>query len=180
MKKMSCVVFLILFTFSCLILQGSDEKINFYSYLGYSVFTQPESSEENIQDTEEKSKEDRIIEYNKKKKNPMTAVLYSFIPIVPVGHIYAENVNRGIVFSVLEALGIVLIATVDYRVKLMDVGTTSIVFTPGTAIFIVAMVWKAYDASQAVEKYNEKLKQKLRLGFILKKDKFGIGIGYSF
>jgi len=106
--------------------------------------------------------------YDREKKNPTTAVVLAlFIP--SGGHAYAGNWTRGLMFAGGEIAGIVLAATAGTSTEYnydpdyywASYGDYTTQTTPwlyiGIGTAVVFAVWGAIDASNEVEKYNERL-----------------------
>ena len=137
------------------------------------------------QESSSQSDAKKMIYYENEKKSPTTAVLLSIL-LTSTGHLYADNWGRGLLFSAARVGGVVLALTAGYT---SDVYSTpnpygyswdyyyntetriTAWFYIGFGVALVSAVWEAIDASAQVDKYNERLYNK-----IMEKELFNINI----
>lgn len=115
--------------------------------------------------------------YESSKKNPwIGAGLAYFLPTA--GHFYANDWGRGLKFFLAEAIGVgIMLNAYTYEEKCNEYGGyyysyqhcyeeetyDEDQYMTGATIYLIAKIWEIFDAYDAVEDHNTKLKQGLDL-----------------
>lgn len=129
------------------------------------------------------------LRYEGQKKNPWVGVLAAWL-LPSLGHAYAENWERGAMFLLAEAIeaGIALWAFSDNETVYTYYGYEEI-GTENDAIGVIAglaffgtRIWEYVDAYQEVERYNQRLLEKISVdpGFKIGKEEATIYFTYNF
>jgi hypothetical protein len=173
------------------ILKFTKEKVSTDSQIKQQPRQQESSSQSDAQ---------KMMYYENEKKSPTTAVLLSIL-LTSTGHLYADNWGRGLLFSAARVGGVVLALTAGYT---SDVYSTpnpygyswnyyyntetriTAWFYIGFGVALVSAVWEAIDASAQVDKFNERLynkimeKKQYNFNIVPSKNGLQLQLSYSF
>jgi len=126
-----------------------------------------------------------VEKYNQEKKDPWTAVKYSFY-LPTLGHYYAGDWWRGTKFLLFETIGLSLVlsgfniaiseAKGDQYLPILDNAT----FNTGIIILIVSSVWESIDAYWTAEEFNKNLKERHNITLNIKNNMPCLSINYKF
>lgn len=130
-----------------------------------------------------------FLRYQEQKKNPWVGVLASWL-FPSLGHAYAENWERGAKFLAAEIveIGIMLWAFSDNETVYTYYGyeergtEKDAIGGLASLAFVVTRVWEYVDAYQEVERYNQRLLEKISVdpGFKIGKEEATIYFTYNF
>ena len=158
-------------------LQGGSVLTVHYSDIAKFTKERPEQVEkpkkQQLPQTSNNFDSQKLMSYQQQKKSNGTAILLSIL-LTSTGHAYAGNWGRGLIFSAGRIGGIILAFTAGYsnftrqeEPYYFNGGYSSGGFTSGDetnawfylgiAISVGAAVWEVIDASMEVDRYNQKL-----------------------
>lgn len=135
----------------------------------------------------------RMMLYESKKKSPAKAAFYSCL-LPGIGHSYAGNRERGLVFGLVR-LGFLLLATeVGWKTEMRgwqgitwEETEVTEAFYIGIAGYAIVGVAEMFDAANEAKKYNKRLLQEISpelrgvgMSFIPSKDGSQLRVSYRF
>lgn len=173
-------------------------------YIDISKFTKekPENNLQQLQESRRPESNDqsssmKMMYYDSEKKSPGTAVVLSLV-LTSVGHAYAGNWGRGLLFTAGRVGGVVVALTAGIKTEThqdyLGYGTyytyetTKItdLYYVGFCTALLFTVWEAVDASVEVDRYNDNLynkimgKMPIHLGVVPSRNGPQVQMSYSF
>jgi hypothetical protein len=114
--------------------------------------------------------------YNAESKNPWLAVGMAWL-LPTMGHAYAGNWGRSLPFLGAEIVGLALMTS-----SISSTGTSvnTSQYGLGLGIFLGARIWEYIDAYTTAEEFNNELKKKYGLTFLIRDGLPALALNCSF